>query len=78
MSDGKIVTICDQSAQTMLTQTTANSGIYKLTFWPRKLFGAAAGQSVVSMTYFITDKTGATEVGYGNSSSPFTYKFKCT
>jgi len=78
MSDGKTVTVCDQSTKTMLTQTAAGSGIYKLTFWPHKLFGAATGQTVVSMTYFITDKTGSTQVGYGGSASPFTYKFKCT
>jgi hypothetical protein len=78
MSDGTTVTVCGQSANTMLTQTTSTSGIYQLTFWPRKLFGAVAGQTVVSMTYFITDITGAKQVGYGNSSSPFTYKFKCT
>ncbi|MDR3693402.1 DUF4961 domain-containing protein [Mucilaginibacter sp.] len=78
MSDGKTVTVCDQSAQTMLTQTSATSGIYRLTFWPRKLFGATTGQTVISMTYFITDKSGSTKIGYGGTSAPFTYKFKCT
>jgi hypothetical protein len=61
----------------MFTQTTPSSGIYQLTFWPRKLFGVTASQTVVSMTYFITDKTGLTKVGYGGTSSPFTYTFKC-
>jgi len=78
MSDGKTVTVCDQSAKTMLAQTSATSGIYQLTFWPRKFFGATTGQTVVSMTYFITDKAGTTQVGYGGTNSPFTYKFKCT
>jgi hypothetical protein len=78
LSDGSTVTVCNQSAQTMLTQTTPTSGIYQLTFWPRKLFGVTASQTVVSMTYFITDITGAKQVGYGGGSSPFTYKFKCT
>lgn len=78
LNDGTTVTVCDQSAKTMLTQTSPSSGIYQLTFWPRKLFGATASQTVVSMTYFITDKTGLTQVGYGGTSSPFTYTFKCS
>lgn len=78
LSDGSTVNVCGQTAKTMLTQTSANSGVYQLTFWPKSFFGTTAAQTVVSMTYYITDKTGAIQVGYGNTAAAFTYKFKCS
>lgn len=77
MSDGSTVTVCDRSAKTLMKQTTTNSGLYQLTLWPRKYFSATETQTVVSMSYFITDQTGAIQVGYGNTAAPFSYKFKC-
>ncbi|MDB5123189.1 MAG: hypothetical protein JWP94_1318 [Mucilaginibacter sp.] len=78
LSDGSKVNVCSQTAKTMLTQTSANSGIYQLTFWPKSFFGTTPGQTVVSMTYYITDKAGTVQVGYGNTAAAFTYKFKCS
>ena len=78
LNDGTKVTVCNPSTTTMLTETTATSGLYQLTFWPHKFFGLTASQTVVSMTYFITDQTGKTQVGYGGGTSAFTYTFKCT
>lgn len=76
-NDGKAITVCDQSAKTKLTQTAAKSGKYKVTMWPRQFFGITDAQTLSNMTFFITDATGAKKVGYGNTSSPFTYTFKC-
>lgn len=78
LSDGSTVTVCDQSAKTMLKQTAANSGLYQLTIWPRSYFGVTGTQTVVSLSYYITDSTGTLKVGYGNTSAPFAYKFKCS
>ena len=75
-SDGKTVTVCDQSAKTVLKQTS--TGIYQITFWPRSFFGISSTQTLTKMTYFLTDKTGNVQVGYGNTAAPFTYTFKCS
>jgi hypothetical protein len=76
-SDGKKLTgFCTQSTKTLLTQTTANSGLYKLTFWPSAFFGLTAAQTVTKMVYYITDANG-NKVGLGDTSTPFTYKFSC-
>ena len=76
-SDGKTFTVCDQSAKTKMIQTVAGSGKYKITIWPRSYFGIADSETITNMTYFVTDATGSTKVGYGNTLSPFTYTFKC-
>lgn len=78
-SDGKTITVCEQTDKTKLTQTTANSGLYKLTIWPRKFFGVTDAQTITSMTYYIKNQAGTVQVGYGGSTvTPFSYKFKCT
>jgi hypothetical protein len=77
-SDGKTITVCEQTDKTKLIQTGANTGLYKLTFWPHQFFGATASQSIVSMTYYITNQAGTVKVGYGNTADPFTFRFKCT
>lgn len=74
-SDGKTVTVCEQSAKTRMKAT--GGGRYEITIWPRSFFGVSDSQTVTNMTYFITDKTGTKKVGYGNTTAPFTYKFKC-
>jgi hypothetical protein len=74
-SDGQTFTICEQTSKTLMKATTG--GRYEITFWPRAFFGISDNQTLTNMTYFITDKTGTTQVGYGNTSAPFTYKFKC-
>jgi len=76
-ADGKSITVCEQTAKTKLTQTTANSNRYKITIWPRQFFGITDAQTLSNMTYYITDATGNIKVGYGNTASPFTYTFKC-
>ncbi|MGI4751438.1 MAG: DUF4961 domain-containing protein [Janthinobacterium lividum] len=77
-SDGKSVTICDQSDKTKMVQLPAGSNRYQTTFWPRSFFGIADGQTITRMEYFLTDKSGAIKVGYGNTASPFIYTFKCS
>jgi hypothetical protein len=76
-NDGKILTVCLPGLNTMMKQAITGSGLYQITFWPKAFFGTTADQNVVSMTYYITDQTGAIQVGYGNTTAPFTYKFKC-
>ncbi|MDB5002504.1 MAG: hypothetical protein JWQ34_729 [Mucilaginibacter sp.] len=76
-SDGKTLNACTPGPKTMMTQTSAGSGVYQITFWPKALFGATTGQSIVSMTYYITNQAGTIQVGYGNTAAAFTYKFKC-
>lgn len=77
-SDGKTLTVCEQTDKTKLTQTGAKTGLYKLTFWPHQFFGATASQTIVSMSYYITNQAGTIKVGYGGTSDPFTFKFRCT
>ncbi|GAB3931910.1 hypothetical protein GCM10028827_29620 [Mucilaginibacter myungsuensis] len=76
-SDGKTITVCEQTDKTRMVQSPAGSGFYKLTFWPKKFFSAADGQTIASMTYFVTNADGSIKVGYGNSAAPFTFRFRC-
>ncbi|SFW84398.1 DUF4961 domain-containing protein [Chitinophaga sancti] len=74
-NDGKTITVCEQTSKTLIK--AVGSGRYEITFWPRSFFGISDNQTLTNMTYFITDKTGTKQVGYGNTAAPFTYKFKC-
>jgi hypothetical protein len=76
-SDGKTINVCSPGPKTMMKQTLPGSGLYQITFWPKAFFGTTSDQSVVSMTYYITNQAGTVQVGYGNTTAPFTYKFKC-
>ena len=76
-SDGKSITVCEQTAKTKLTQTAAGSNRYKITLWPHQFFGLSDTQTLTNMTYYITDASGSTKVGYGNTTAPFVYTFKC-
>lgn len=76
-SDGKTINVCEQTAKTLMKQTTSNSNRYQITFWPRSFFGVADGVTVVKMEYFVTDKAGGNKTGYGNTAAPFVYTFKC-
>jgi hypothetical protein len=75
--DGKTITVCEQTAKTLMKQTTATSKRYQLTFWPKSFFGTAATQTIVKMEYFVTNKAGTVKIGYGNTKDPFVYTFKC-
>ncbi|WP_184549499.1 DUF4961 domain-containing protein [Mucilaginibacter sp. FT3.2] len=77
-SDGKTISVCEQTDKTRMTQTGPNSRKYQITLWPKSFFGTTGTQTISRMEYFITDKTGATKVGYGNTLAPFTYTFKCS
>jgi hypothetical protein len=77
-NDGKTLTVCSQAATSKMTETTPTSGLYQITLWPHAYFGLTATETIVKMTYFITDATGKIQVGYGNTASPFSYNFKCT
>ena len=77
-SDGKTITVCDQSAKTQMNQLPAGSNKYQLTFWPRSFFGLQDGQTITRMEYFLTNKAGTVKVGYGNTASPFQLSFKCS
>jgi hypothetical protein len=74
-NDGQTITICEQTSKTLMKGV--GSGRYEITIWPRSFFGISDNQTLTNMTYFITDKTGTKQVGYGNTTAPFTYKFKC-
>lgn len=76
-SDNKKLTgFCTQSPKSILTQTTSNSGLYKITFWPRSFFSLPAGETASEMIYHIIDANG-NKVGFADTDEAFTYKFKC-
>ena len=77
-SDGKTINICEQTDKTKMVQIPSGSNKYQITFWPKAFFGLSDTQTIIKMDYFITDKTGNVKVGYGNTSSPFEYTFKCS
>jgi len=79
LSDGTALTnFCVQAEKTQLVQTTSNSGLFALTFWPRSFFNLTSTQTLTKLVYYVTDQTGTKRVGYGGSTTtPFTYKFTC-
>jgi hypothetical protein len=77
-SDGKTISVCEQTSKTKMIQVPDGSNKYQITFWPKALFGTTDTQTITKMEYFITDQTGAVKVGYGNTQAPFVYNFKCS
>lgn len=75
LSTGDSIKVCEQTSRTQLTSTGA--GQWQTDIWPRNFFGLATGQTLDSIEYFFTDATGATRVGYGGGSTPFSYTFSC-
>ncbi|TFF38179.1 DUF4961 domain-containing protein [Mucilaginibacter psychrotolerans] len=76
-SDGKTIVVCEQTAKTLMKQTTATSKRYQITFWPKAFFNTTDAQTIIKMEYHITNKAGTSRVGYGNTDAPFVYTFKC-
>jgi hypothetical protein len=76
-TDGsKLTGFCSQSAKTQLTQTSASSGLYTITFWPGSFLGLTSSQTITKMAYHIIDANG-NKVGLGDTPSPFIYKYAC-
>lgn len=75
-ADGEIIAeICEQSEKTRLKSIGGKK--IQLDTWPRALFDLAAGVSLSRIEYYYTDASGNNKVGYGNSSDPFPFTFKC-
>jgi hypothetical protein len=76
-SDNKITTnICSQTVKAQLVQTSSNSGLYKLTFWPHSFFGLGNDVTATQMMYHIIDSQG-NKVGFADTETSFIYKYKC-
>lgn len=76
-ANGKTYAVCEQTDKTRMTQTSATSKKFQLTFWPRSFFGIPDGETIAKMEYFVTNKANTAKVGYGNTNQPFVYTFKC-
>ena len=74
-SAGDSIQVCEQTSKTQLQ--LLGQGQWQLDLWPRGFFGLTPTQTLDSINYFFTDATGATRVGYGGGSSPFSYTFSC-
>lgn len=74
-SGGDSIKVCEQTSRTQLSNTGA--GQWQTNIWPRGFFNLSSGQTLDSIEYFFTDATGATRVGYGGGTSPFSYTFSC-
>lgn len=66
---------CEKSAKTKLTPLAGKK--FRLDIWPGELFAATSLSGLARMEYFFTDVTGNKKVGYGNSSDPFRFTFRC-
>ncbi|GHE35722.1 DUF4961 domain-containing protein [Sphingobacterium griseoflavum] len=78
LADGTFKEVCQQDAHSRLTLLTGTRGRFEITFWPRQHFALTAGESIIRLTYYFTDASGAIKVGYANSpDEPFTHTFRC-
>jgi len=74
-TDGAIIDMCQQTDQTKLTPSGLQQ--WRIDFWPKKLFNLQSGQSLTKLEYYFTNKDGTIKTGYGNTTDPFKYNFKC-
>lgn len=74
-SDGQILDACTQTDDSKLKSYTGKKSA--ITIWPRAYFNMQDGQTLTKIEYFFTDATGTVKVGFGNTSAPFVYTFKC-
>ena len=76
-ADGKALTgFCAQTPKALFKQTSTTSGLYQLTFWPRSFFGLTTSQTLSKIVYHVIDVSGHS-VGFADTNTPFTYKFRC-
>ncbi len=74
--DGQMVAeICEQNERTKLKSIGGKR--FRLDTWPKALFNLSNAISLSRIEYYYTDATGANRVGYGNTSDPFPFTFKC-
>lgn len=76
-NDGKTIDVCEQTDKTKMVQTTSTSKRFRITIWPKSFFNVPDAQTITKMEYFITNKAGTKEVGYGNTDDPFVFTFRC-
>lgn len=75
LSNGDSIEVCDHSDAMKLESLGLSR--WRKDIWPRQLFKLTDEQHLTRLSYFFTDATGSTKVGYGGGSDPFTYTFKC-
>ncbi|MES2265420.1 MAG: DUF4961 domain-containing protein [Bacteroidota bacterium] len=74
-NDGKTIKVCEQTDKTRMLQISPKR--FRITIWPKAFFNTTDTQTITKIEYFITDKAGTKQVGYGNTKDPFIYTFKC-
>jgi Domain of unknown function (DUF4961) len=74
-SNGQVLEVCTATDNTKLKSYTGNKSA--ITLWPRGYFNIPEGQTLTKIEYFFTDATGTVKVGFGNTTAPFVYTFKC-
>jgi len=75
MDNGDSITVCQQNAASKLTKSGLQE--YRIDFWPKKFFNLPAGRTLTRLEYYFTDQSGLIKTGYGNTTEPFKYRFKC-
>ena len=69
------ISICQPSPQTQLVPYGLQQ--WRIDMWPKKFFNLKDGQELKQIQYYFTDETGTIKTGYGNTTAPFKYTFKC-
>lgn len=72
---GDSISVCEQTDKTKLASIGGKR--YLLDLWPRGFFNVADGQTITRLEYYFADASGNVKVGYGNTSDPFRFTFKC-
>ena len=73
---GDTLNACRQSSETQLKNYAIKK--WRIDLWPRSFFHLEPDQSLASLVYYYTDKTGNIKVGKdGTAIEPFIYTFKC-
>jgi hypothetical protein len=72
---GEVIDKCQQTEATKLTLSGLQQ--WRIDFWPKKLFNLQQRQSLSKIEYYFMNKEGTIKTGYGNTTDPFKYNFKC-
>lgn len=75
-ADGNVLAqVVKQDATTKLQDIGGKRFLIDL--WPRGYFKIPKGKQISKLEYFFSDQSGQKIVGYGNTSEPFKFTFRC-
>lgn len=74
-STGNTLEVCAQNEKALLKSSGTDR--WRIDLWPRGYFNVPENETINKIEYYFMDASGAVKVGYGGTSDPFVYTFRC-